>query len=210
MDPKPPSTPQSNAETILKRSIEAVENSNLHVEEKLALVLFLLDRKPGVQLGGYKVAQQEEDKRETMKEFSTQLAFILQFFGEQKIPHRVVKDLSDEDGVISFSVLGAKNQKILDEFTEADKKEDEKTFGSIVGYPKTATEALQTDKMFQFRNELPPEEVAKLRAEGVAPFFRFIPSRDHWEDELEFVRQQQKLIREKAPKLYEEVIRTLK
>ncbi len=210
MESKTPSLSQTSPEGLLKKKIELVENSVLGVESKLDLILLILDKKQGAKLGGLKTVESEKERIKITEEFTKKLAYILELLRSLNLRHKIVKELSNDDGVISFSVLTSKDRNILNEFIKADKRDDEKTFGLIVGYPSTAVETYHTDGQFRFRQELSPDEIAQLRAEGVSSFIRFMPSREHWTEELEFAREEQRLIREKAPKLYEEVLRELK
>lgn len=187
MEFKPPSLPQNSPEDILKRAIESVENSTLDVETKLDFVLFLLDKKQGVQLGDFKVINSEEERKIFTEKFTLELSEILKLLNTIGVQHETVRELSEDNNMLGFSVLASKDKDILKKFVKANKDKDSKAFGLIVGYPKTAVETYKTDKHFRFRRELPPAEVEKLRAEGTAAFFRFTPSKEHWAEELEFV-----------------------
>ena len=210
MELKPASLFENSSEDVLKRTIESIEDSVLDVESKLDLILFLLDKKQGVQLGGFKIVNSDDERRIFTEKFTQELSVILKFFNTIGLQYKIVRKLSEDNSRLGFSVLASKDKNILDKFVKADKDQDDRTFGLIVGYPTTAVETYHTDKQFRFRKELPPSELEKLRAEGTASFFSFTPSKEHWAEELEFVREEQKLIKEKAPKLYEEVIQELK
>ena len=64
------------------------------------------------------------------------------------------------------------DKKILERFVQADKEDDDKTFGSILGYPPTAIETYNTDKKFDPHEELSPEDLEKLEAEGIHCFLQ--------------------------------------
>ncbi|MEI6581203.1 MAG: hypothetical protein WCO07_03475 [bacterium] len=201
--------PQNNIENFLNKNLESIENSDLKNQSKLELALLLLDKKQGVQLGNFKIVGSEKEKETINKEFSEELQNIIKISNIVGLHHEVIKELSEENGIIGFSVLVSKDKSILNKFVKADKEEDDKTFGLIVGYPATAVETYGTDKAFDLEQELPKDELEKLRSEGVLPFLLFMPSKEHWNDELKWARENQRLIKERTPKLYKELSQTM-
>ncbi len=200
MELKPP---QKGLEGALERNIELVEQSKLEIDLKLDLILLLLDKKQGTQLGDFEIAEQEEEKAKVFEKFTEELSEILKLLNSLKLQHKVVKELSDDNGIIGFSVLASKDESILNKFAQADKTHDDKAFGAILGYPPTAVETYGTDKVFDIHEELSPDELGKLQHEGVLPFLLFMPSRENWAQELEWARENQRLVKEKAPKFYQ-------
>jgi hypothetical protein len=208
MDPTPSLSPGTNQEEVLKRNIESVENSTLDSEDKFDLALLLVsDKKQGAYLSRESMPITSEEQRiRVTKEFEKTLSAILELLKKTGLSYRVIHELSYKNGYVVFSVIVSKDKNVLDKFAKANNEQDQKTFGLIVGYPKTATETYHTDKQFRFRQELPPADLEKLKAEGVIPFISFMPSREHWTEELEYARENQRLIRVKAPKLYQELV----
>ena len=198
---------EQNKENIFKKYIESIENSALSIESKIELSLLLLDRKQGVQIGDYKIVNSQVEKDTVIQEFTQEISNILSLLSGLRLQYKIVKDLSDDNDMVGFSVLVSKNKEILNKFTQADKEHDDKTFGLILGYPPTAVEAYGTDRAFNIERDLPKIELEKLQSEGVLPFLLFIPSKEHWDEELEWARKNQKLIEDKAPKLYQELIK---
>lgn len=194
-------------ENIPEKAIELVENSAIENDSKMELTLLLLDKKQGVQLGDFKIAESKEEKARVMAEFSQKMTYILQLLDSLNLQHETVKELSDDNGIVGFSVLTSKDKNILDKFVKANNGNDDKTFGTILGYPPTAVEVYGTDQAFNIEEELPPDELEKLRTEGLSPFLLFTPSREHWAEELEWARENQRLIKEKAPKLFQELLK---
>lgn len=194
-------------ENIFKKDIESIENSALSIESKLELSLLLLDRKQGMQIGDYKIVNSQAEKDVVIQEFTQEISTILSLLSELGLQYEIVKELSDDNGMVGFSVLVSKNKEILNKFTQADKEHDDKTFGLILGYPSTAVEAYNTDKALNIERDLPKVELDKLQSEGVLPFLLFMPSKEHFYEELEWARKNQKLIENKAPKLYQELIK---
>lgn len=205
MDPRPSFPSQRSQEAIIKRAIELIENSTLESDSKLELALLLLDRKQGVQLGDFKIIESEEEKVKITQEFAQKLTNILKILDSMGLHHQIVKELSNDNGIVGFSILASKDKSVLGKFVQANNEDDDKTFGLILGFPPTAVDTYGTDEAFDFRQELPPSELERLRAEGIFPFLLFSPSREHWAEELEWARENQRLIKEKAPALYSEL-----
>lgn len=200
--------PQNNIENLLNKNLELIENSNLENDNKLELALLMLDKKHGVQLGDFKIINSENEREIINKKFSEKLSNIIKVLDSIGLQHEMAKELSEDNEIVGFSILASKDKSILDKFIKADKEDDDKTFGLIVGYPATAVEAYGTDKAFNLEDELPKDELEKLRSDGVLPFLLFMPSKEHWNEELEWARENQRLIKEKTPKLYKELSQT--
>jgi hypothetical protein len=207
MEFKSPLPRRNTLEDVLNKSIELAENSTLENDSKLELILLLLDRKQGMQLGDFKIAELEDEKKKITEEFSKKLADILRLLESLKLEYKTVKELSDDNGITGFSVLASRDKNVLDKFVKANNEDDDKTFGTILGFPQTAIETYGTDRAFNIEEELPKDELEKLRDEGLLPFLLFMPSKEHWAEELEWAKENQRLIKEKAPKLYEELIK---
>lgn len=200
--------PQNNIENLLNKNLELIENSNLENDNKLELALLMLDKKHGVQLGDFKIINSENEREIINKKFSEKLSNIIKVLDSIGLQHEMAKELSEDNEIVGFSILASKDKSILDKFIKADKEDDDKTFGLIVGYPATAVEAYGTDKAFNLEDELFKDELEKLRSDGVLPFLLFMPSKEHWNEELEWARENQRLIKEKTPKLYKELSQT--
>lgn len=52
-----------------------------------------------------------------------------------------------------------------------------------------------------------PKRKRIFKKEGVLDFLHFTPSAENWSEELETVRKWQKIVKEKTPRLYEEIRR---
>lgn len=206
MEFKSPLPSQKSLEDILKGNIELVENSTLDSISKLEFVLLLLDKKKGMQFGDFKIVESKEEEEKARDKFTPEIQEIFRLVKETRLFSQVGKELSFSDGLIGFSVLIAKDKDVLEKFIQADKEGDDKTFGTILGYPTTAVQTYETDKKFDFHEELSQDELEKLKSEGLTPFLLFMPSREHWAEELEWARENQRLIKEKAPKLFKELI----
>ncbi len=207
MELRPPTL--QNVQENMEESIKLIETSALESNQKLELTLLLLsDKKQGIQLGDSRIIQSEsvEERRHWFKKFSAELTHILKVLKELRLEHQIVKNLSEEEDIVSFSVLASKDKKTLQKFYEADRTENDKTFGLMAGFPETAVEAYGTSNALN-KEELLPETIDKLRAENLWPFILFTFSQEHFQAELEFVRRNKKLVEEKAPRLSRELLK---
>ena len=137
---------------------------------------------------------------------------IKEIFEKLNFPYSITHTIKPKDEFFGFEIVSAKTKDNLDKFLKANKERDEKTMGLLLGYPKTAVEAYDSREVLDFEkffaSELPKEKQRKLEEEGVLRFLSFRPSRKHWQEELEEVRKLQALIRQKAPSLYQEIIKS--
>lgn len=123
------------------------------------------------------------------------------------------EDLDSEGKTVSFfHFFIAKDEKILEELERALSEKDHETLGRLFGFPESAIKAYAGEerserKRFDFRKawqQLSQEEREVLKEEGVLDFVTWIPS-ENWREELEIARKWQRIIKEKAPRLYEEI-----
>jgi len=130
---------------------------------------------------------------------------------------------------IIFEFLISKDKKKIKELEKAIDEGDSRRIGELYGYSQTAVDAFTKSLEILiesgggtngnillegiFHNEkkewldsLSEEERSKLIEEGVLNFQTFTFSKKHWREELNVVRRWQSIIREKAPRLYQEII----
>lgn len=188
-----------------RRRFEAIECADIPPEQKLDLALLLLHRKSAAQLGAYDVIEDEAHLRKLEVEFSQNIASIRSFLNEIGLVGRLSGPAEDR-GVYGFSFLVAPDAATLERVTRADESKDDRAFGLLMGYPETSVTAYSTKDAMGYE-ELPEEELARIKKENLKPFLRFTLSRAHWRDELEEARKSQRLLKEKAPRLFQGLIR---
>lgn len=195
-----------------QEKIEAIEKSSiLNSDKKLDLASFtLLEQRKIAYIGDHKIIESEKEEKKLKEEFSKELEELKKVFDTLGVPYEMAKDLKIEDGIIGFNIVAGKAKEDLDKFLEAEKSEDDKTMGLLLGFPKTAVEAYNSEESLNFEKffseEMGKKEQKKLEDEGVLKFLSFQPSKKHWREELEEARKLQSLIKEKAPMLYEEIM----
>ena len=190
------------AEKTEHEKIELIENAELSTSKRLDLMLFALGEKPALQLGDYDVIESDKHKQELIAEFSEEMATIKNLLENLRCSYEITKDLEDRDGIMGFSFLVSRDQAELARVAKADADGDDKTFGEMMGYPKTAIDAYGTADAFDYRVELSQEELKALEDEGVIPFLEFMPSKQHWDEELAWARKMKDLVKEKSPTFY--------
>ena len=193
-----------------EQEIKEIEGSSLEVDKKLDLVLVSLGEKDVAWLGSHQIVREGCSRKEVLDTLKSEKENIDSLLDVLDIPHQTTKEVNPGEDIPGFGIAAGKDPEKLREFVEADQAGDDKTMGYLLGYPKTAVEAYDTDKSMNFQvffeKELSRDEREALLAEGVTRFLGFQPSKKHWREELEDAREKQRLIKEKAPKLYSEIM----
>lgn len=187
-----------------KMRLEIVEQSKLEPGKKLDLVLLILKRKEAAQLGSYDVIESEKQKEKVVQEFQEEFFEIEKLLKELNLPY-CAKQPHEDKGIYGFSFLVAERKESLEKAVEAEKNKDDKKSGLLMGYPKTAIDAYRTEQAFDYEEKLSKNELEQLKQGGVLPFLYFMPSKERWEEELNYAKEIQKLIKEKTPLLYAEL-----
>ena len=195
-----------NKEFQEEEKLRTIEEALIDSGKKLNLALLVLEKKEAAQLGNFDVVESDQHREELDDEFTEESQAIKELLNELGLEYSL-KDVHEDNGIMGFSFLVSRNLENLEKFKKASEEGDDKMFGMLAGYPETAINAYQTEGAFDFHEGLSSEELKKLEEEGLMPFIGFMPSKAHWEDELQEVRRQQQLIKEKMPRLYDELIK---
>lgn len=192
-------------ESSEKERLGILERSELQVGKKLDLALLILKRKRAAQLGNFKVIESDEHKKQVVQEFQKEFSEIEGLLKNLGLSYRAIPPHEDR-GIYGFSFFTANGEEDLEKTMEAEESGDDRAFGALMGYPQTAVDAYRTRQIFNYEKDLPKDELEQLRQDGVLPFLNFMPSREYWAEELSYARKNQKLIQEKAPLLYAELM----
>ena len=192
-----------------KKKIEIIEKSSISADDKLSLALLLLDRKDVSFLGNAEIIR-EEDELKIIEKFKKELEENKRILDEAGFSYRA-SDIKLKDEIASFSIEVAKNNNKLLELIQACEKGDDKKIGELLGFPKTAIEAYDIDEALDFeiffKEELSEAEREELAESGILNFVGFRPSCEHWKEEFIEVKEDQEIIKERAPKLYSEIVK---
>lgn len=99
----------------------------------------------------------------------------------------------------------------LNQLKEAWQSGKNEEIGRALGYPESAVDAFIKGEVLDIGEDLKSltkEERKALKEEEVFKFLTFGLSKNNWREELELVRRYQKAIKEKSPKIYNEIIKT--
>ena len=194
------------------KPIDKIENCLLETGKKLDLALLLLDRKKIAYLGNHKIFENDKERQKFIKEFSQELEDIKKTCEGLGFLYNTKGLRVEDEAIVGFNISIGKNGEDLTKFADAEKKRDDKTMGLMLGYPWTAVEAYNSKKSLDFevflKTELSEKERKQLEEEGVIKFLSFQPSKEHWREELNQAREDQGLIKEKTPRLYEEIMKS--
>jgi len=189
-----------------KESIEKIEKSSLSSKNKIDLMLLSLDKKKAAFLGDFDIAESEEHREKLIKEFSKELDNIRLLLDSINLPYEITRKIEDDNEIIGFSFMVAKENDDLTKIKEAEKNKDDRTMGLLLGYPETAVSAYCTKDALDIHTEIPKEEYDALRKEGILPFLEFSPSKLHWKEELAWARSNKKIIEENSPSTFNEAV----
>lgn len=110
---------------------------------------------------------------------------------------------------VSYDFLVAQDRQRLKRLRLAKETRDSYQLGLALGYPRTAVAAFRNATLLDYehlKESLSAAEFKALQRERAFMFSPFRQSQAHWPEELEIARQYQRLIREKSPKLYREIL----
>jgi len=192
-----------------KKAIKQIEKIELDGNKKLDLTLFILGKKEAVQLGSYDVIESEDHRKELQKEFQLEFDIIKKVLDKFGLSYDT-KGINEDRGILGFSFLATHDNDSLQKIKEAAKKEDDKIFGLMMGYPETAVNTYNTKEALNMEEDLSEEEQKYIKDNNIEPFIDFMPSKTHWREEIEHVRQNQALIKEKSPELFRQIIEDYK
>ena len=194
--------------------IEEIEKSNFPPNIKMNLLLTVAGEKPAFYEPGFidykEVNNKElEEKRENIEERMDRALSLLE---KLELPTITGKDkIIDEGEEIGeeYWIIGGKDKKSLERLKEIHEQEapDLEELGKAFGFPETAARAFSKGQDFL----APVEEVDQRlenEEEGLSNFLNFRLSKDHFDEELEFVKRRKKLIKKISPDLYKEIKNT--
>lgn len=211
------------SESREKKEIEAIEKSPLDIGDKRDLMLLYFGVKPAALLDvGKHLKRTEMDKEDNIPEEIFQDKEVVEkILDELEFFYQTGKIKSGPEEKIYFAgykIFVSKNLENLNRLVRSFKENKEQEIGFALGYPETAVKAFPArdadykefyERCLDYRELygiLPKYEREELLKEGVFKFLNFKLSKNHWREELEVARKYQRLIKEKAPNLYKEIL----
>ena|SRR3990167_6647600 len=136
--------------------------------------------------------------REDFEKYKSDLENVLRNFG---IKFKLSDEETTEEGLQEIYVSVGHDESKLNALTEAwqlppGSKERDLKVGNALGIPETAMRSYVNHETVNFA-DLPPEAAQEFRKA------EFLPSRDHWQEELEEVKRRNEVVKRIAPRLFE-------
>jgi len=169
-----------NNEQENKNRIQEIERMNLGSIQKAEMVLVLLGAKKATDIMVYSWNDSPEDVRLNLEKNGLCVAEVL-------------REKTNENLRAEFAV--ALDKEAAEKLANLNPEVDHTEFGRLMGFPETAIEAFGNSKT------LAREKYPDMK--GL--IFKFILSEDHWQEEMEVMRNWTELIRVNAPELYREL-----
>jgi len=210
-----------------KVDIEQIENLDFLVtQDRMILILTYLGEKPVTKI---ELSYIEQHPYTDLNEIILKREKLERLLKKLGLKFKIIKRIIvNENGFeeITFEFLISRDKKKIEELEKAINENDGRKMGELYGYPKTAVDAyvksmrilkekrkdkrdILLESIFDRKkwfDSLFEEERSKLIKERVLNFQTFTFSKKHWREELDVVRRWQSIIREKVPRLYQEII----
>ncbi|MDD4803829.1 MAG: hypothetical protein PHN69_01520 [Candidatus Pacebacteria bacterium] len=174
--------------------IEQLEKfSTISPQGKFLILVTYLGLKPVSEFQTHfiNISENEEKYRKVVEEMLDGLNLYHSYATEWDI---------EGNPFISFHFLISKEQNLLDnlKYFELDKQARDKTQGESFGFPKTAVDGYLNNDLLENYESLITEEDKKFL------FFRL--SKKGWREEIEWLREMIKKIKEISPEIYLQVL----
>lgn len=183
-----------------KEGLRRLREADFIVPQQKVGVFLLTERlKPATSV---LVLFQPGNPRYTGEAYTADLQKMALLLDDLGLPYRVDQSEDEYAQVAEFSIgrdeAGLEALLATDEI--AEREERERLRGAAYGNPVTAVEGMIAGQVL-LSAEHPPE----LSRDPSVKFAQFSFSRDYWREELEVVRVQAEVIRQKDPELYKQI-----
>jgi hypothetical protein len=132
----------------------------------------------------------ENTPSDNREEFEGNIRALEAIFANLGLAFEKMQGFDDDVNVESVSYFIAQNEAAKDEIVAAadirDPKKRAQIMGKTYGIPQTAIDAFGKGKRYVASREDLPEEIWNSKELRLA---NFLPSKDHWQDELETMRE---------------------
>lgn len=199
-------------ESMELKGIEVIENSKIGEIDKAELLLVFLGEKDGywhpvVDTFPTNDLKKREETRNRIDKVKKEFLEILK--NMQVYYHLEEFETETEEGKVKmgFNFFVSSDRERMENLKEAHKNQNSLEIGLALGYPKTAVEGYLEDDIFdteEYLTSLSKEEREKMEEQLKFRFFAL--SKKNWRKELELVKKYQEVVRNKSPKIYQEII----
>jgi hypothetical protein len=165
---------------------------------KSNILLVFMGLKPACKLSILFKEGTKAYPREDFEKDKSDLENVLQNLG---LNYEFSEEETTDEGLQEVYISVGHSEDKLKTLTEAwqlpaGSEERDVEVGRALGIPETAIQSYANHETINL-TELPPEIAQEFRRA------EFIPSREHWEEELEEVRKRNQIVKGIAPKLFE-------
>jgi hypothetical protein len=214
------------SEETIKEELEKIHQIHLHIKDIMNFVLVYLGEKPAYSTTLY---YSEKMIGLTLKNFMLSEERLEKELSLTSLNFKIIENKQlDEDGFLEVYhyVFVSKDKKNIEDIERAIRNEDIIPLSKLIGYYKAiniinALSKSKSNKDFQnidslfilkpkdlkeWWESLDKKERDELKNEKVLNFLTLPLSKKDWRKELEMARKYQKIIKEKFPELYQEII----
>lgn len=190
-----------------KEKIELIENLPLDYQGRMSLALLYLKKQPAILAEVSRRIYKGEEK-EVLNQLDLEKEQVIKSLEKIGFVYWVKKFKIEEEKThnLGYKFSISKNPENLSRLLMAIKNRDDKEIGLALGYPESACEAFVNETLLDYE-KMPKEEKEKLIKQGASKFIFFHLSQYHWQKELTLIRNWQRTLKEKAPRLYEYAIK---
>lgn len=159
--------------------------------------------------------EKNEEKERILEKLKKKRKEIKEIIEKLSLPFEVKEFETEEEETINrgFDFSVGQDLERLNRLKESLKTGAHREIGIALGYPESAVKGFTNGEVLakgEGLKKLPKKDREELKKEGVFKFLNFGPSRNNWREELELARKCQRAIREKSPKIYNEVIKSIR
>jgi hypothetical protein len=142
----------------------------------------------------------------TRDEFEENIKTLETIFADLGLVFEKIQGFEEETNMESVSFFIAQNETTKEEILKAtaidDQRERQEAMGRGFGIPQTAIDAFQKGKGYVATRGDLPEEIWNSKEMRLASF---LPSKDHWREELETIREKVQRIEAILPGYFDEL-----
>lgn len=194
-------------------TIEKLENSELRPFDKISIILARGGFKKATDIefetDGWKNGEDEKHLDDNLlEEFDNFLIEAGLNFEKTKNIEKARYTYPNEEkrNVERASYIYGRSKEDIQKLKKAMEENDEDIMGKMFGFPQTAIDAFKKGEIIN-DNDLPKE----IREQDYFKFATsFKMSKDHWREELDYIKKWADFVKETSPKIYEEYLEMMK
>ena len=212
MEYKPNFQPQTKLEQSLTKEqqeqIRNIENIKMGSMDKLSLLLLVLDQKKVADISTLGLHVENQSEALWLAQASEErLEPVIKMCVDMGLVAKGEKYQNKNNGKFSggYQILISKKAELIQRFQDAKLSGDHGEMGALFGFPDTAIDSFgregEEGKILD-RKEMQNE----IERENLGGFINFMPSEKHWKQELVFVKKNMELIKKYSPKIFKEIV----